>query len=56
MKDVPNVNQIFEDLDDFRDFCRFEGKVYDERFLYNNSSEVWREYKRYCGEGGRYNR
>ena len=30
----PAVNKVFNDLDQYRDYCRFEGKVFDERALY----------------------
>lgn len=43
----PPVNEIFDELDRFRDFCRYEGKVFDERSLYKGSDPVWQSYKRY---------
>lgn len=45
----PPVNKIFDDLDKFRDFCRFEGEGYpfDEKDLYNNQSTIWQAYQRY---------
>ncbi len=43
----PPINEIFDDLDKFRDYCRFEGKVFDERDLYNEKSRVWRSYQKY---------
>ena len=44
---IPSVDQIFEDLDAYRDWCRFEGKPYNERDLYNERSKLWEQYKRY---------
>jgi hypothetical protein len=43
----PDVDKIFNDLDKYRDFCRFEGKVFDEADLYRKSSENWRAYLAY---------
>ena len=40
-------NKVFDDLEMFRDYCRFEGKVYNEKFLYNDQSSVWQSYKRW---------
>jgi hypothetical protein len=45
----PPVNKIFDDLDKYRDFCRFEGKVFDERALYNDNDRNWQAYKKYLG-------
>ena len=43
----PDVNQIFDDLDAYRDWCRYEGKRFDERDLYNGRSDLWHQYQRY---------
>ena len=43
----PPVNKIFDDLDKFRDYCRFEGKVFDEADLYKKDSMVWQAYLKY---------
>ena len=43
----PPINEIFDELDKFRDYCRFEGKVFDEKDLYNEKSRVWRSYQKY---------
>jgi hypothetical protein len=46
----PPVNEIFDELDKFRDFCAYAyvkghpGYVFDERDLFNESSYVWRAY------------
>lgn len=43
----PPVNQIFSDLDKFLDFCRFEGRRFNEADLYHDGSPVWEDYKKY---------
>jgi len=43
----PPVSKIFDDLDKFRDYCRFEGKPFNEADLYNNKSWVWTSYQKY---------
>lgn len=45
----PPVEKIFDDLDKFRDYCRFEGKVFNEADLYKNSSYTWQAYQKYLG-------
>lgn len=45
----PPVGQIFDDLDKFRDFCRYEGKPYNEADLYKGESYVWQAYQKYQG-------
>ena len=45
----PAVNKVFNDLDQFRDYCRFEGKVFDEKALYNKEDPVWIAYQKYQG-------
>lgn len=45
----PPVEKIFDDLDKFRDYCRFEGKVFNEADLYKDSSYVWQAYQKYQG-------
>lgn len=37
----PTVNKIFSDLEEFRDFCRFEGQIFNEADLYKSDSRVW---------------
>ena len=37
-------NKVFGDLESFRDYCRFEGKPYNEKFLQNDNSPVWQSY------------
>jgi hypothetical protein len=41
-----NVNQIFNDLDLYRNFCRDYGYKFDERDLYSGQSYVWRQYQK----------
>jgi hypothetical protein len=43
----PPVSKIFDDLDKFRDYCRFEGKPFDEADLYKKDSWVWQAYQKY---------
>ena len=42
-----NVNQIFEDLDTLRNFCREYGYRFDERDLYNTRSNTYKQFQRY---------
>ena len=46
-QNFPPVNKIFDDLDKFRDYCRFEGKVFNEADLYKDGAYVWEQYKRF---------
>jgi len=39
--------KVFNDLDAFRDYCRFEGKVFNEKDLYKKDATVWIAYKKY---------
>jgi hypothetical protein len=43
----PPVGKIFDDLDKFRDFCRYEGYMFDEKDLYNFEAQVWQLYQRH---------
>jgi hypothetical protein len=43
----PPVNKIFDDLDKFRDYCRFEGKPFNEKDLYKKDAWVWQAYGKY---------
>jgi uncharacterized iron-regulated protein len=43
----PVVNKVFNDLDDYLDYCRFEGKVFDEAALYKKSDWNWQAYEKY---------
>lgn len=41
------IEQIFNDLENYLDYCRFEGKVFNEAALYNRKDPVWYAYERY---------
>ena len=45
----PVVNKVFNDLDDFSDFCRFEnnGYPFDEKALYNKKHPIWIAYEKH---------
>jgi len=43
------INKIFNDLDAYRDYCRFEGKVFDEAALYKKDDPNWIAYQKYQG-------
>jgi len=45
----PVVNKVFSDLEQFRDYCRFEGKVFNEKDLYKKDAAVWQAYQKYQG-------
>ena len=40
----PDIVKIFDDLEAFHDFCRFELLPFDEKDLYNRASPVWNQY------------
>jgi hypothetical protein len=48
-QNLPTIDKIFDDLDKFRDFCRFENRGYpfDEKDLYNNEAWVWGAYQKH---------
>ena len=41
--------KVFNDLEKFRDYCRFEGKVYNEKDLYKTDAQVWIAYQKHQG-------
>lgn len=45
----PIVAKIFDDLDAYRNFCRFDGPgyVFNERALYNKKDWNWQAYEKY---------
>lgn len=43
----PEVVKIFNDLEDYLDFCRMELLPYDPSHLYNRHNYVWRAYERF---------
>ena len=50
------VEKIFNDLDAYKDFCRFNGKVFDEAALYRKSDRNWQTYERYLRDPKGWNR
>ena len=40
----PEIVKIFDDLEKFKDFCRFELCDFNEANLYNRDSQVWNNY------------
>jgi|688.fasta_scaffold1319205_2 hypothetical protein len=40
----PEVTKIFNDLDSYLNFCRFELLPYNEADLYNKQSETWNKF------------
>jgi hypothetical protein len=40
----PRVQQIFEDLEKYLDFCKDYGYKFDESDLYNQKNYVYRQY------------
>jgi hypothetical protein len=45
----PVVNKVFNDLEAYRDYCRFEGKVFNEAALYKKDDRNWQAYQKYLG-------
>ena len=43
----PTVAKVFADLEAYKDWCRFEGKVFDESALYNKKDSNWQAYGKY---------
>ena len=41
--------KVFNDLDAYRDYCRFEGKVFNEAALYKKDDPNWIAYQKYQG-------
>lgn len=46
LQNRPEVSKIFDDLEVFHDFCRFELMPFNPADLYNRSSWAWRAYER----------
>jgi len=40
------INKIFDDLDNFKEFCRDYGYRYNEKDLYNWKSYAWQQYNK----------
>ena len=45
----PEVKQIFDDLDEYHDFCRMQYPAvkFDEADLYKNSSPIWQRFMKH---------
>jgi len=42
----PDIVKIFNDLEAFHDFCRFEMAPFNEAHLYNRESWAWRNFEK----------
>ena len=42
----PEVSDIYDDLEQFREFCVKYGRIFREADLYNNRSETYQDYVR----------
>lgn len=42
-----HINQIFNDLDSYRNFCRDYGYRFNEAELYNQKSYVYRQFQKF---------
>lgn len=40
----PEVTKVFNDLEEFHDFCRFEMLPFNEANLYNRASPIWNQF------------
>lgn len=47
IKENHKVKQIFDDLENFLNFCKEFGYVFDEKELYSNKSYVYRQYLKF---------
>ena len=43
----PRVNQIFDDLEKFKEFCVDFGYKFDEAFLYNMRNYAFQQYSKF---------
>ena len=56
IKHNPKVKQIFEDLDNYREFCVDYGFVFNEATLYDMRNFVYRQHtKQLQGKSAKYN-
>lgn len=46
----PRVNQIFDDLEKFKEFCVEFGYKYDESFLYNMRNYAYQQYSKFISK------
>jgi len=37
-------NKVFDDLEKFKEYCRFEAKPFNEKSLYKKGDKVWESY------------
>ena len=44
-------DKVFTDLESFKDFCRFEGFVFNEQSLYKKGDYVWETYQGWLKTG-----
>jgi hypothetical protein len=44
-QDRPEVVKIFNDLDLYRDFCRYNGFTFNENDLYKKESRAWKAFE-----------
>lgn len=44
-------DKVFTDLESFKDFCRFEGFVFNEKSLYRKGDNVWEAYQGWLKTG-----
>jgi hypothetical protein len=49
--DRATYGKIFTDLERFKDFCRFEGFVFNEKSLYKKGDMVWEQYQTFQKTG-----
>lgn len=41
------IAKVFDDLDAYRNYCRFEGKIFNEAALYNKKDDQWQAYQKW---------
>jgi hypothetical protein len=41
----PEIVKIFDDLEKFKNYCRFEFLPFNEKMLYNEKSSEWQAFK-----------
>lgn len=46
-KSNPRVQQVFDDLDKYRDFCNIYGYRFDEAELYSSKSFTYRQFQKF---------
>jgi hypothetical protein len=49
-------NKVFDDLEKFKDYCRFEAKPFNEKSLYKKGDKVWESYLSFQKYQGRQKR